>query len=62
MSKSNAYTKETKIKGFVDPAEIELATKIAKALIEEKKLSKKRFKELVGDVIDEENYLSVELS
>jgi hypothetical protein len=35
MSKSNAYTKETKIKGFVDPAEIELATKIAKALIEE---------------------------
>ena len=35
MSKSNAYTKETKIKGFVHPAEIELATKIAKALIEE---------------------------
>ena len=35
MSKDNSYTKKTTIKSFVDPAEIELATKIAKALIEE---------------------------
>ena len=35
MSKSNAYTKTTKIQNFVDPAEIELATKIANALISE---------------------------
>ena len=35
MSKSNAHTKETKINSFVDPAEIELATKIANALISE---------------------------
>ena len=35
MSKDNSYTKKTTIKSFVDAEEIELATKIAKALIEE---------------------------
>ena len=35
MSKDNSYTKKTTIKSFVDADEIELATKIAKALIEE---------------------------
>ncbi len=34
MSKDNSYTKKTTVKNFVDPEEIELATKIAKALIE----------------------------
>ena len=35
MSKDNSYTKKTTIKSYVDADEIELATKIAKALIEE---------------------------
>ncbi len=35
MSKDNSYTKKTTVKSFVDAEEIELATKIAKALIEE---------------------------
>ncbi len=33
MSKDNSYTKKTEVKSFVEPAEIELATKIANALI-----------------------------
>ncbi len=36
MSKDNSYTKKTEVKSFVEPEEIELATKIAKALIDEK--------------------------
>ena len=35
MSRDNSYTKKTTVKSFVDAEEIELATKIAKALIEE---------------------------
>jgi len=35
MSNNNAYTKETEIKSFVEADEIELATKIANALINE---------------------------
>ncbi len=35
MSKDNSYTKKTEVKSFVEPEEIELATKIAKALIDE---------------------------
>ena len=33
MSRDNSYTKKTEVKSFVEPEEIELATKIAKALI-----------------------------
>jgi hypothetical protein len=33
MSKDNSYTKKTNIKSFVEAEEIELATKIANALI-----------------------------
>jgi hypothetical protein len=36
MSKDNSYTKKTEVKSFVEPEEIELATKIAKALIDGK--------------------------
>jgi hypothetical protein len=35
MSNNNAYTKETEVKSFVEAEEIELATKIANALISE---------------------------
>ncbi len=35
MSNNNAYTKETEVKSFVEAEEIELATKIANALINE---------------------------
>ncbi len=35
MSNNNAYTKETEIKSFVEAEEIELATKIANALVDE---------------------------
>ena len=35
MSNNNAYTKKTEIKSFVNEEEIELATKIANALISE---------------------------
>ena len=35
MSKDNSYTKKTNIKSFVEAEEIELATKIAIALINE---------------------------
>lgn len=34
MSNNKGYTKKTEIKSFVDEEEIELATKIAKALID----------------------------
>lgn len=33
MSNNKGYTKKTEIKSFVEPQEIELATKIANALI-----------------------------
>ena len=33
MSNNKGYTKKTEIKNFVEPQEIELATKIANALI-----------------------------
>ena len=33
MSNNKGYTKKTEIKSFVEPREIELATKIANALI-----------------------------
>ena len=35
MSKDNSYTKKTTVKSFVEAEEIELATKIANALIDE---------------------------
>ncbi len=35
MSKDNSYTKKTTVKSFVEAEEIELATKIANALINE---------------------------
>ena len=35
MSNNKGYTKKTEVKSFVEPAEIELATKIANALINE---------------------------
>lgn len=35
MSNNNAYTKETEVKSFVEAEEVELATKIANALISE---------------------------
>ena len=35
MSKDNSYTKKTNIKSFVEAEEIELATKIANALVNE---------------------------
>ena len=34
MSKDNSYTKKTTVKSFVEAEEIELATKIANALID----------------------------
>ena len=34
MSKDNSYTKKTEVKSFVEAEEIELATRIAKALID----------------------------
>ena len=34
MSRDNSYTKKTEVKSFVEPEEIELATMIAKALID----------------------------